>query len=76
MKTIKKIIAVLVCLTIVMNMSISIFAANETNTLDVTFDVTLDTPEIPYSSEEQTVTMTLTASSAVTVDGIGFTVQA
>lgn len=74
MKTIKKIIAVLVCVSIVINMSISIFAANETNTLGVTFDVTLDTPEITSSSQEQTVTMTLTASKAVTVDGIGFTV--
>lgn len=74
MKNIKKIIAVLVCLSIVMNMTISIFAANENNTLGVTFDVTLDTPEIATSSQEQTVTMTLTASSAVAVDGIGFTV--
>ena len=74
MKNIKKIIAVLVCLSIVMNMSISIFAANETNSRGVAFVVTLDTPEISESSQEQTVTMTLTATKAVSVDGIGFTV--
>lgn len=73
-KYFKKLFAFVLCLTLCISNFMPVQAANENNTRGITFDVTLDTPTITTSTEDQTVVMRLNASKEVTVDGIGLTV--
>lgn len=56
------------------SMNMISYADNETNNKGVTYDVTLDTPTISTSTEDQTITMRLISNKEITVDGIAFTV--
>lgn len=73
-KHMRKFLALALALVLICSLGLPAVAAGENNTLDVTFNATLDTPTIPVSEADQTVIMRITASSEVTVDGIGFTV--
>lgn len=73
-KYFKKLLAFVLCMTLHIGSYMPVQAANENNTRGVTFDVTLDTPTINVSTEDQTVVMRLNASQEVMVDGIGLTV--
>jgi len=70
---IRKLLAAVLALAICLSLTIPAYALNETNTLGVTFSVSLDTPKISVSDSDQTVVMRLTSSEEITVDGIGFT---
>lgn len=70
-KKLKKLMSLVLCLTLCVGMSISAGAANENNTQGVTFSVSLETPSITSSNVEQTVIMHLTASKGITMDGMG-----
>lgn len=65
----KKIMSLVLCLTLCIGMSVPASAANENNTLGVTFSVSLETPTITSSNVDQTVVMHLTASEGITMDG-------
>lgn len=67
----KKIMSLVLCLTLCIGMSVPASAANENNTLGVTFSVSLETPSITASNIDQTVVMHLTASEGITMDGMG-----
>lgn len=67
----KKIMSLVLCLTLCIGMSVPASAANENNTLGVTFSVSLETPTITSSNVDQTVVMHLTASEGITMDGMG-----
>lgn len=73
-KTIKTIMSLVLCICLCANSVITTYAANENNTLGVTFSAELDTPIIYASDEDQTVTMTVNASKGVLLEGIGGTV--
>lgn len=49
-------------------------AINESNTKGVTFSAVLDKSALALSGKEQTVVLTFTADSPITLDGIGFKV--
>jgi len=70
----KKLLSAVLCMALCAGMCVHAVAANENNTQGVTFSATLNTPTIQTSTQDQTVEMTLTASQAVAVDGIGLTV--
>lgn len=70
----KRLLSLIMAVALCFGICLPAQAANEKNTLGVTFDVELDTPTIRASSEDQTVVMRLKASAPVAVDGIGFTV--
>lgn len=72
----KKMLSIVLCVVLVYGMCIPVNAANESNTRGVTFSVALDTPTIAAGTEDRTIVMRLMASEEVTVDGIGFTVEA
>ncbi|MBE6883748.1 MAG: hypothetical protein E7487_04005 [Ruminococcaceae bacterium] len=74
MKTARKLLCILLSLVLSLTLAVPAMAVNENNTLGVTFGVTLNTPTISTSNSDQTVTMTLAASQAITMDGMGFTV--
>ncbi len=73
-KGIKKFIALFLVITMCTSMNMISYADNETNDKGVTYKVTLDTPAISTSTEDQTITMRLTSNKEITVDGIAFTV--
>lgn len=73
-KGLKKIIALFLVITMCTSMNMISYADNETNDKGVTYKVTLDTPTISTSTEDQTITMRLTSNKEITVDGIAFTV--
>ncbi|MBQ8603332.1 MAG: hypothetical protein IJ410_00615 [Oscillospiraceae bacterium] len=66
---IKKIVSLVLSLTLMFSLCVPAYAANETNTLGVTFDVTLDNPALTQSASDQTVVMTLKANQGISVDG-------
>lgn len=72
-KLLWRLLSGILCLLLCVELGIPTMAANENNTRGVTFDVTLDTPTISVSDEDQDVVMRLKASQGITVDGIGFT---
>lgn len=75
MKTyLKRLLAVFLCVALCAANCGPVQAANESNSLGVTFGVTLDTPTIQASSQDQTVVMRLTASQEIKLDGMGFKV--
>lgn len=72
----RKMLSLLLCLSMCTGMVLPSLAAGETNTQGVTFSATLDTPTISTGDAEQTVVMRVTTNKPVAVDGIGFTVTA
>lgn len=70
----RKTISLVLCLALCMGLYVPAFAANENNTRGVTFGVTLDTPTITTSTEEQTVVMRLKSSGEITMCGMGMTI--
>lgn len=73
-KYIKRFTAFILGLALCMGTIFTVSAENENNMLGVTFTAQLDTATIQASDRDQTVVMRIIASSAVDVDGIGFTV--
>ena len=73
-KYLKQLLAWTLCLALCVGNVISVQAANESNTLGVTFSASLDKEEIYTSAVDQTVVMTISASKEIATDTIGFTV--
>ena len=73
-KSFQRMVSIILCIALCAGMCVHALAASENNTLGVTFSVTLNTPTIQTSTEDQTVVMRLIASQAVAVDGIGLKV--
>ena len=67
----KRIISLALSLSIMIGLCMPTYAANESNTLGVTFDVILNNAMVLESSSDQTVIMTLKTNKGITVDGIG-----
>lgn len=70
-KKLKSIAAAFAALTVCWNMVLPASAANENNTLGITFDAVLDAPSITASTEDQTVVMRVNASKGALLEGIG-----
>ena len=76
MKTkLKRILSVALSVALVLGVAMPTWAANESNTLGVTFDVTLDHATLTKSDAEQEVTMYLKASKEITVNGMDLTIE-
>lgn len=69
MKTFRKLLVWVLCLSLCMSLAIPAFAAGENNNLGVTFSVSLDQASIAQSDADQTVTMILSANQSITMDG-------
>ena len=74
MKTLRKLLSLVLCLSLCLSLAVPAMAAGENNGKGVTFSVSLDNASIEESSTDQTVIMTLAASQPITMDGLGFTV--
>jgi len=74
MKTMRKILSLVLCLPLCMSLAVPAMAANENNDRSVTFSVSLDQTSVVASAVDQVVTMTLSASAPVSLDGLGFKV--
>ena len=72
----KKIIAIFLSAALCICLNIVSFAANETNTLGVTFSAELDQDSLNVSDTEQQVVLTVKASSAVSTSSISYTAAA
>ena len=70
-KSFRKLLSMMLCLTIFIGIAMPVFASNESNEKNVTFDAVLSNETLTVSQEDQTVTMTIQASTPVTLDGIG-----
>ncbi len=70
-KYLRKIISVVLCLTMLASISFSTFAAN---TRGITFDVSLDNATLIASEEDQTVVMKLKASEAISFIAMGLVI--
>lgn len=70
----KKLLSFMLCVVLTLSICMPSKAADESNEKGVTFGVKLNKPSIQVSDQDQTLVMTLYASKAVDVDGIGFTV--
>ena len=62
--TIRKVVALALCMAFLFSNSSTVLAANEINTKGITFSVSLDNSELTSSSEAQTVIMTLEMSKS------------
>lgn len=67
----KKLMSLVLCLTLCIGMSFPVMATSENNTQGVSFSVRLETPSIMSCNVEQTVVMHLTANKEITMDGMG-----
>lgn len=74
MKKWKKAVAMLTCMSMVFLSGMQVKAENEDNSLGVVFSGTLDKTELKKSNQDQTVTLLMRASDAVTMDGMGLTI--
>lgn len=74
MKTLRKVLSLVLCLSLCLSLAVPAMAAGENNEKGVTFAVSLDHASIEESTADQIVTMILTASQPITMDGLGFTV--
>ena len=74
MKTMKKILVLVLCFSLCLGLAMPAMAAGETNDQGVIFSVELDKEEVESGSTDQTVVMTLTTNKPVTMGSIGFTV--
>lgn len=74
MKTLRKLLSLVLCLSLCLSLAVPAMAAGENNEKGVTFSVSLDQASIKESTADQTVTMILTANQPITMDGLGFTV--
>ncbi len=72
--TVRSLIAALLCLCIYMSLAVPALAASESNSEGITFSASLDKTALTVSESAQTVTMSVTASKAMTLNGIGGTV--
>ncbi len=70
----KQVFSLFLCLLLCTAGLIPAVAANESNTLGVTFSATLDTPTLGTSTTDQQVVLTISASSPVSLDGFSFTI--
>ncbi len=70
----KSLICALLCLCICLSLAVPAFAAGESNNEGITFSAELDKTELTVSESAQTVTLTVTASKGMTLNGIGGTV--
>lgn len=76
MKTkLNRILSVALSVALVLGVALPTWAANESNTLGVTFDVTLDHATLTKSDAEQEVTMYLKASKEIAVNGMELTIE-
>ena len=73
-KYLKQVLTWILCFTLCLGSTAIVQAANESNTLEIDFFAVLETGEITTSTQDQTVTMKLVASSPENVDGMAFTV--
>ena len=71
MKTAKKLMALFLTLAICFGLCVPALATNE---LGVTYQATLDHPELEVSTEEQTVVLTVKTNKTITLDGVGMEV--
>ena len=69
-RKLKSMAAAFVALAVGWSMMLPVSAANENNTLGITFDAELDTPSIAVSTEDQTVVMRVNASKGALLEGI------
>ncbi len=67
----KSLLSFLLCVSLCMGFVIPAMAANESNQEGITFSATLDNETIFESDQAQTVTMTVTASTGMTLEAIG-----
>lgn len=74
MKTLRKVLSLVLCLSLCLSLAVPAMAVGENNEKGVTFAVSLDHASIEESTADQIVTMILTASQPITMDGLGFTV--
>ncbi len=74
MKKLKVLLSLVLCICLCIGTMTPAMAANESNTLGVTISAALDTPTLQVSNVDQTVTMTVSTSTGVTLSGIGGTV--
>lgn len=70
----KRLISVLLSVALVMGIMLPAWAANENNSLGVTFSATLDQATLSESDQAQEVTMYLKASKEIELDGMGLIV--
>ena len=73
-KYLRKMLSMVVCLALIVSTGIRTQAASESNILGVTFEATLDTPNLSVSTEDQTVVMQLKASQGITMNAMGLTI--
>lgn len=74
MKKWKQTVAMLTCMSMVFSSGIQVNAANEDNSLGIVFSGVLDQSELKKSDQDQTVTLLMSASDAITMDGMGLTI--
>lgn len=74
-KKMKKVLSIALCFALILNISITAFAANETNSRGISFSATLSNAQLGVSSTDQTVEMTIFLSSASTVASFEFNVS-
>lgn len=70
-RKLKSVCAAVMTLALCFNLVMPVNAANETNTLGITFDAVLDTSSVLESDADQTVVMRVNASKAAVLEGIG-----
>ena len=67
----RKALSLLLCMVLLLSLTAPVVAVGETNTLGVTFSAKLDKETLAVSDEAQTVKMTISASSAVSIYTMG-----
>lgn len=71
-KIMKKILSLMICLTMCVNFALPAIAANNSG---ITFSATLNNSTLSVSDQMQTVVMTIATDAEVLLDGLGFTTQ-
>ena len=70
---IKRILSLILCLTLCASVVTTVMAQNETNERGIVFSAELDKNTLSVSDEDQTVVMTIKAAPGATFDGMGMT---
>lgn len=69
----KKFIALVLSFALCFTLAVPTYAANESNTMGITFSATLDQATLAKSDTEQTVVLTVVSSAAVETSSISYT---
>ena len=73
-KCIRTMLSMILCLALLIGSGMPAQAADEDNSLGITFEAVLDNPVISASSEDQSVVMQIKANKGVTMNSMGMTI--